>query len=67
MGPDWCHPVFDRCATRTCVERHQTRPVSQYVGGGSVEIGDDYRLASWRLLKKVVADLTAAASAKLSS
>ena len=39
---------------------------ARYVAGDQVEIDDNYHLASWQLLKKLVADLTAAATARLS-
>jgi len=39
---------------------------ARFVIGDRVEIDDAYHLASWRLIKKVVADLIAAAIAKLS-
>jgi hypothetical protein len=38
---------------------------ARFAVGELVEIDDNYHLASWRLIKKVVADLTTAATAKL--
>jgi hypothetical protein len=37
---------------------------ARYAAGDHVEIDDNYHLASWRLIKKVVADLTTASAAK---
>lgn len=38
---------------------------ARYVAGDQAEIDDNYHLGNWRLLKKLVADLTAAATARL--
>jgi hypothetical protein len=40
---------------------------ARYAADDPVEIDDGYHLASWRLMKKVVAELTAAAIARLDS
>lgn len=38
---------------------------ARYADGDAIEIDDTYHLESWRLIKKVVSDLAAAAAAKL--
>ncbi len=38
---------------------------ARYAAGDHVEVDDTYHLGSWRLLKKLVADLTASAAARL--
>ena len=40
---------------------------TRYAVGDLVEIDDSYHFASWRLIKKVAADLTAAAIAKFAT
>ncbi len=39
----------------------------RHVMGDQVEIDDDYYLASWRLIKKVVGEVSSAAVARLGS
>lgn len=43
--------------------REKAGPKSRYEIGESIELDDDYHLESWRLIKKVVGDMTAAATA----
>lgn len=40
---------------------------SRFAVGDRVEIDDDYHLASWKLFKKSVSDLTTAATTRLSA
>ena len=52
-------------ANETYIRKAGTK--ARYAAGEQIEIDDDYHLASWQLVKKVVADLTDAATAKLTT
>ena len=45
----------------------KARKKARYAPGDQIEIDDTYHLESWSLIKKVIADVTTAAVAKLAT
>ena len=58
-------PVYSRKYLVNETYLRKAGTTARYQVGDHVEIDDDYHLDCWRLVKKVVADVTAAAIARL--